>query len=139
MSHLGREISVARDCVPGGELVWRQHGWDAGAGASSAAAELWILRRSHDGQFWVQALMGGLGLSGFVHRRVAIGLLVAFLLLSAETYLATYTMGEFHLSFWNFGPTELRVLLAVGNIALLWHPMVFHGKYRLFDVGERSD
>jgi hypothetical protein len=29
----------------------------------------------------------------------------------------------------------LRVLLAVGNIALLWHPMVFQGHYRLFDVG----
>jgi hypothetical protein len=27
------------------------------------------------------------------------------------------------------------VLLAVGNLALLWHPMVFHGQFRLFDVG----
>ena len=44
-------------------------------------------------------------------------------------------MGEFHLSFWRFGPTELRLLLAVGNIALLWHPMVLHGRFRLFDVG----
>jgi hypothetical protein len=44
-------------------------------------------------------------------------------------------MGEFHLSFWRFGPTELRVLLAIGNLALLWRPMVIHGHYRLFDVG----
>jgi archaetidylinositol phosphate synthase len=44
-------------------------------------------------------------------------------------------MGEFHLSFWHFGPTELRVLLAVGNLALLWHPMVFHDRMRLFDMG----
>ena len=81
------------------------------------------------------ALMGGLALSGYMHPAIAIGLLVGFLMLSIQSYLATYTMGEFHLSFWHFGPTELRVLLAVGNIALLWHPMVFHGQYRLFDVG----
>ena len=81
------------------------------------------------------ALMGGLALSGFMHPAIAIGLLVGFLMLSIQSYLATYTMGEFHLSFWHFGPTELRVLLAVGNLALLWHPMVFHGQFRLFDVG----
>ena len=81
------------------------------------------------------ALMGGLALSGYMHPAIAIGLLVGFLMLSIQSYLATYTMGEFHLSFWHFGPTELRVLLAVGNIALMWHPMVFHGRYRLFDVG----
>jgi len=29
----------------------------------------------------------------------------------------------------------LRLLLAVGNLALLHWPVVLHGKYRLFDVG----
>lgn len=81
------------------------------------------------------ALMGGLALSGYMHPYVAIGLLVAFLLLSIQSYLATYTLGEFQLSFWNFGPTELRILLSIGNVALFYHPMVFHGHYRLFDVG----
>jgi phosphatidylglycerophosphate synthase len=81
------------------------------------------------------ALMGGLALSGYMHPAIAIGLLIGFLLLSIQSYLATYTMGEFHLSFWRFGPTELRVLLAIGNLALLWRPMVIHGQYRLFDVG----
>src|SRR5690242_2719005 len=81
------------------------------------------------------ALMGGLALSGYMHPYIAIGLLIAFLLLSIQSYLATYTLGEFHLSFWSFGPTELRVLLAIGNIALLFHPMIFHSRYRLFDVG----
>ena len=81
------------------------------------------------------ALMGGLALSGYMHPAIAIGLLIGFLLLSIQSYLATYTMGEFHLSFWRFGPTELRVLLAIGNLALLWRPMVIHGHYRLFDVG----
>ena len=80
-------------------------------------------------------LMGGLALSGYMHPYLAIGLLLAFLLLSIQSYLATYTMGEFQLSFWSFGPTELRILLAIGNIALFYRPMIFAGRYRLFDVG----
>jgi len=83
-------------------------------------------------------LMGGLALSGYMHPAIAIALLIAFLLLSIQSYLATYTMGEFHLSFWRFGPTELRILLAIGNVALLHSPIVHllgHGPYRLFDVG----
>jgi len=64
-------------------------------------------------------------------------LLIAFLMLSIQSYLAAHALGEFRLSFWRFGPTELRILLAVGNLALLWKPMVhFLGReYRLFDVG----
>jgi phosphatidylglycerophosphate synthase len=81
------------------------------------------------------ALMGGLALSGYMHPYIAIGLLVAFLVLSIQSYLATYTLGEFQLSFWSFGPTELRILLAVGNLALFRWPVVLHGHYRLFDIG----
>ena len=83
------------------------------------------------------ALMGGLALSGYMHPWIAIGLLIAFLMLSIQTYLATHTLGEFRLSFWKFGPTELRILLAVGNLALFWKPRVHFlgGQYRLFDVG----
>ncbi|MGA2978859.1 MAG: CDP-alcohol phosphatidyltransferase family protein [Terriglobales bacterium] len=81
------------------------------------------------------AMMGGLALSGFMHPAIAIGLLIAFLLLSIQSYLATYTLGEFHLSLWRFGPTELRVLLAVGNLALFRWAWVMHRRYRLFDIG----
>ncbi|MGA9475587.1 MAG: hypothetical protein WBV36_24185, partial [Terriglobales bacterium] len=49
--------------------------------------------------------------------------------------LATYTIGEFHLSFWRFGPTEVRILLAIGNLALFRWAWVIHGRYRLFDIG----
>ena len=58
-------------------------------------------------------------------------------MLSIEVYLATYAIGTFHLSFWKFSPTELRILLMIGNVALLWRPMgtMFGGAYRLFDVG----
>jgi phosphatidylglycerophosphate synthase len=87
--------------------------------------------------FGALALMGGLALSGYMHPWIALGLLVAFLLLSIQSYLATHALGEFRLSFWRFGPTELRLLLATGNLALLWKPQAhFLGKpYKLFDVG----
>ena len=85
--------------------------------------------------FGAVAMMGGLALSGYMHPWIAVGLLLAFLVLSIQSYLATYTMGEFRLSFWNFGPTELRLLLAVGNLALLRWPRVLGGQYRLFDLG----
>jgi archaetidylinositol phosphate synthase len=81
------------------------------------------------------AMMGGLALSGYMHPVIAIGLLIAFLLLSIQSYLATYTLGEFHLSLGHFGPTELRVLLVAGNLAALRWAWVIHGRYRLFDIG----
>jgi archaetidylinositol phosphate synthase len=81
------------------------------------------------------AMMGGLALSGYMDPVIAIGLLIMFLLLSVQSYLATYTIGEFHLSMWHFGPTELRVLLIVGNLALFRWAWVIHGRYRLFDIG----
>src|SRR5580698_9164019 len=81
------------------------------------------------------AMMGGLALSGYMHPAIAIGLLIAFLLLSIQSYLATYALGEFHLSLWHFGPTELRVLLIAGNLALFRWAWVIHGRYRLFDIG----
>src|SRR6266852_7099211 len=81
------------------------------------------------------AMMGGLALSGYMHPVIAIGLLIGFLLLSIQSYLATYTLGEFHLSFWRVGPTELRILLAIGSLAVFRWAWVIHGHYRLFDVG----
>ena len=68
---------------------------------------------------------------------VAVGLLVIYFLLSIEVYLATYTIGTFHLSFWKFSPTELRLLLMIGNVALFFKPVVrlFGQEYLLFDVG----
>src|SRR5579859_7961599 len=79
------------------------------------------------------ALMGGLALSGYMNPWVAMGLLVLFLLLSIQSYLATYTLGEFHMSFWSFGPTELRLLLVAGNLSLFRVQAVMHGHYKLFD------
>lgn len=82
-------------------------------------------------------LLGGLALSGYMHPWIAISLLLAYNLLAIESYLATYTVGEFRLTHFLFGPTELRVLLVIGNIYVIFHPyatLVGH-VFRLFDVG----
>jgi archaetidylinositol phosphate synthase len=82
-------------------------------------------------------LMGGLAISGFVDWRIALGMFVAFLMLSVEVYLATYTVGIFRLSFAKFGPTEIRILLALGNVALWVHPVtrIFGSSFQIFDLG----
>ena len=87
--------------------------------------------------FGTAFLLGGLALSGYMSPLVSLGLLVVYFLLSIEVYLATYTIGTFNLSFWKFSPTELRILLCVGNIALFYRPEVtlFGIHCRLFDVG----
>lgn len=81
-------------------------------------------------------LMTGLAASGCVDWRIAAAMLVGFLLLSIESYLASYTIGVFRMSFWKFGPTEIRILLALGNLALWWNPhATVFGRFRLFDFG----
>jgi phosphatidylglycerophosphate synthase len=83
------------------------------------------------------ALMCGLGYSGFLHWQTAVAMLVAFLLLSCESYLATYTLDWFQLSQGIFGPTEIRILLIIGNLALLHSPYstLFGHRVLLFDLG----
>lgn len=54
--------------------------------------------------FGAVALMGGLGCSGFVHWPTAVAMLVGFLLLSSESYLATYTLARFEMSQGLSGP-----------------------------------
>lgn len=83
------------------------------------------------------AMMGGLAVSGLLHPATAAAMLVAFLVLSAESYLATHTLGEFEMSKGIFGPTEIRLLLIGGNVALMRTPWasVFGHKVLLFDLG----
>ncbi len=87
--------------------------------------------------FGAVALMCGLGYSGFLHWPTAIAMLIAFLLLSGESYLATYTLSRFQLSQGIFGPTEIRIFLIIGNLALLHSPYatLFGQRLLLFDVG----
>lgn len=87
--------------------------------------------------FGAVALMCGLGFSGFLHWQTAVAMLVAFLLLSGESYLASYTLSQFELSHGLFGPTEIRILLVAGNLALLRNPFstVLGHRVLLFDLG----
>ncbi len=87
--------------------------------------------------FGSAALMCGLGYSGFLHWQTAIAMLIAFLLLASESYLATYTLSCFELSQGLLGPTELRILLIIGNLALLRSPFatLFGHTMLLFDLG----
>lgn len=82
-------------------------------------------------------LLGGLALSGYMSPWVALGLLIAYLMLLIEVCLASYTLGDFKISYFKMGPTELRILLSIGNLALFWKPTAhLAGRaYRLFDVG----
>lgn len=83
-------------------------------------------------------LLAGLGASGYMSPEIAAGLVIAYFMLSIEVYLTTYTIGTFHLSFFKFSPTELRILLCIGNLVLFagYTKAVIAGhSYRLFDVG----
>ncbi len=82
-------------------------------------------------------LVGGLGLSGYMSGTVAAILLVAYLLLTAEVFLATHSIGTFTMSYFKVGPTELRILLAIGTLTLLVHPsaQLLGRSFLLFDVG----
>ena len=83
--------------------------------------------------FGAVALLAGYGASGAMHPLVASALLVGFLMVMAEVMMATYCLGSFHMSFWRVGPTELRIFLVIGNIALLWRPSALG--IGLFDWG----
>jgi archaetidylinositol phosphate synthase len=82
-------------------------------------------------------LLTGFALGGFMTPVIAAGFLVAYYLLMVEIALATHAVGVFRISFWKFGPTELRILLAVGTLRLLHSPYVELAGQRLllFDVG----
>jgi archaetidylinositol phosphate synthase len=82
-------------------------------------------------------LFGGLACSSFMSPAVALAVLIAYLLVSGEVFLATAVRGVFHMSFAGVGPTELRILLAAGAMALFRDPHVAvgHLSVRLFDLG----
>jgi phosphatidylglycerophosphate synthase len=83
-------------------------------------------------------LLSGMAVSGVMAPIVAVGVLAAYLLVAAETYLATHARAVFKMSFGGLGPTELRLVLAVGAVKLIdsaWiSPDRFH-HVRLFDAG----
>ncbi|MGE5834929.1 MAG: CDP-alcohol phosphatidyltransferase family protein [Acidobacteriota bacterium] len=87
--------------------------------------------------FGIAFLVGGMSVSTYMSPYVGLALLVAYFMLSIEVYLATYSLGTFKISYFKIGPTELRILLAIGNLVLLFHPTatIFGREFLLFDVG----
>lgn len=86
----------------------------------------------------ITLLVAGLACSGFMMPELALALLAAYLLVSGEVFLATAVHGVFRMSFAGLGPTELRIVLAAGALALFGDPHVGLGpigRFRLFDVG----
>jgi phosphatidylglycerophosphate synthase len=83
------------------------------------------------------ALFAGVAVSGLMHPSIAIAVVAAYFLVAAESYLTTHVAGVFRISFAGFGPTELRILLAIGAIVVANKPWVdVAGQHaRLFDVG----
>lgn len=81
-------------------------------------------------------LMGGLVLGGHMSGAAGAGFLLAYYLLMIEIALATHAVGTFRISYWKFGPTELRILLAIGTLQLLRSDMVTIAGHRmlLFDL-----
>jgi phosphatidylglycerophosphate synthase len=83
----------------------------------------------------ILAILCGLALSGYMSWLIALAFLVAYFLLSIDVYLATYTIGAFRMAYCKLGPTELRILLAIGNVAAFLHPRThLFGDHLLFDV-----
>jgi phosphatidylglycerophosphate synthase len=83
-------------------------------------------------------LFTGLAMSGYMSPLIATLVVAAFFLVSAETYLATHARGVFKMAFAGIGPTELRVLMAAGAVALIHTPTIDFlgfGPVRLWDVG----
>jgi archaetidylinositol phosphate synthase len=87
--------------------------------------------------FGTMFLILGLALSGYMTERVAAALLIVFLMLAINSYLAAYALGIFKISQWKMGPTEIRLLIIVGNLFLIHsaHTRIFGHRFLLFDVG----
>lgn len=86
----------------------------------------------------ISFLMGGLALSGHLQPAIAAFFLIGYLLLSAEVFLATHSLHKFQISFFKFSPTELRILLIVGNLFVFFKdPRVklFGETWQLYDIG----
>jgi len=85
--------------------------------------------------FGIFFLLFGMSRSGYMSERIAAVVLISYFMLAINSYLAAYSIGIFKISQWKLGPTELRLLLMVGNVFLFYRPRVYHHRYLLFDLG----
>lgn len=83
-------------------------------------------------------LFAGVAASGLMSPSIATLVVAAYYLVSAEAFLATHSRGLFKMAFAGVGPTELRILLAAGAIAVIDSPLVSPfglAPVKLWDLG----
>ncbi len=83
------------------------------------------------------AVFGGAACGEHMNPLIGLGLVASYYLLLVEIALATHACGRFRISFFGVGPTELRVLLAIGTLALIRSESVTIAGHQwlLFDIG----
>ncbi len=72
--------------------------------------------------FTIIVMCIGAGLSPIVRMDVALFVLVAYLAISAHTYIGTILKNEFKLTYGKLGPTEFRIIAAVCVVLLIYVP-----------------
>jgi archaetidylinositol phosphate synthase len=84
--------------------------------------------------FATAAIGIGLGLSPHMLLAVGLAIVIAYLILSINTYLETHAFGVFTLGYGRFGPTEARLALIAVN-ALLALGIVSGGLLNVLGIG----
>ena len=98
----------------------------------------YFLDHSCDG-FATMLVVIGIGLSTYVEMEVALIALAGYLLMSIHAFLSVRVLGELRLSYFNAGPTELRLILIGLTLAMLIagpeHPIAWQLNVFDFFVG----
>jgi archaetidylinositol phosphate synthase len=83
------------------------------------------------------ALFAGMAAGGIMSWQIAAALVLVYYLLFIEVGLATHALGEFRISAGIFGPTELRLLLVLGNIKAAFdaHVHILGNLVLLYNIG----
>jgi phosphatidylglycerophosphate synthase len=84
--------------------------------------------------FATAAIGIGLGLSPYMLLAVGLAIVVAYLILSINTYIETHAFGVFTLGYGRFGPTEARLML-VGVNTLLAVGLIGNGLLDVLGIG----
>jgi archaetidylinositol phosphate synthase len=81
----------------------------------------------------------GLGLSPYVQLEIALALMVTYLAISCVAFIRKSVSGVLQISFYGNGPTEMRFMLIMVNMALFFLPLMTFGTdfgpLTLFDLG----
>lgn len=82
------------------------------------------------------AIMWGLAYSGFINNTLALSTLTIYLIMSINAYLSASVFGSFQISYWKISPTELRILMIIGNSYIYYKPKLklFSYEFLLFDI-----